>query len=166
MADNEQSPILYSQQAEQQPYQASQPVQPVQQPASQPDQPQPKKPSKALTVVLTIVVFILACAIGVGITNCREEQHADKYGADAEYTVTGTIVKADEKRDSRDNSHTYRVVIETEEELPDGTHTFDSKMNIDYTYTKHHVGKKALITIGKDGHVKHVEDIEDGEQIE
>lgn len=120
-----------------------------------------KKPSKLVTVVATIFVLILACVIGISISNCREQQQADKYGADAPYTVTGTVKKADERYSSNNNSKTYHVIIETEEELPDGTHTFESRMSRDLVYVKKHEGETLSITIGEDGHIDTVKPLKE-----
>ena len=121
-----------------------------------------KKPSRdavlLIVVVLGVVIgvgaFLVSDMLGVG------DDHS-RYATGEVYEVTGRIVKADAKqmKGTRGTTLHSDIEIETDQELPDGTHVYASKESSDYRKLGHYAdnpGEDLTITISKSGAIQEV----------
>lgn len=105
-------------------------------------------------VVIGLAAFLVPAMLGM------DDEHA-KYATGEAYEVTGRIVKADSHhaKGARGTALYCDIEIETDQELPDGTHVYASKESSDYRKLGHYVdnpGEDLTITISKSGGIQEV----------
>lgn len=105
-------------------------------------------------VVIGLAAFLVPAMLGM------DDEHA-KYATGETYEVTGRIVKADSHhaKGARGTALYCDIEIETDQELPDGTHTYASKDGGDFrklgSYAEH-LGEELAISISEEGTIREV----------
>ena len=90
-------------------------------------------------VTIITIVLISIAAIALVLTGCgAQKEISERYATGETYVVSGHVVKAEEYKprshdsSSDESNEKYEVVIETVEEMPDGTHEFKSDQRTTY----------------------------------
>ena len=114
--------------------------------------------STAFNLVLTVVLTLVIIAVLIFACQEPEESHA-KYATGTSYEVTGHVSKADVK-DARLLLFPFgrrlesSIEITTEQELPDGSHSYVSELNGDYAKIERYADdpeKQLVFTVSETG---------------
>ena len=120
-----------------------------------------KLPEGALLAVIVTILLIAGLIAGFLLIPWGKGETHEQYATGEVYEVTGYIVKADSKhvKGTRGTTLHCDIEIETDQEMPDGTHTYASKYDADFRTIEKYVDKPdahIVFTMSENGHIRAV----------